>query len=1740
MIILFEEDEKLFTTLGLGILKDSVSCSISETLNDQYELEMNYPLNGINFSKIKVNRIIYCKPNPYSEAQPFRIYSISKPLNGVVTVNAAHISYDMNGIIIKSLEKGTLRTVLEEIQNGCLTPSPFNFYTDVISDKTYELTSPSNMRGFLMGNSGSLLEQYKFEILFDKFDVHLLTKRGENRGVEIRYAKNLTDISSQSSYDNLYNGVYPYYHTESTTTETNTTTNEFKKVYIVGSKPFQDGWLSYTSGGDPYHPVDEAPVQIASDGNYKDKVYCWNTVTQRYVEKVYNQTITLVEGVTSPDWISIDWSTFPKIVCKAEKEGYFKTASDTTWGDKKKVGDIIFQGSIASSETLSNIILYFAEVIPPSTTSSTEETTSVTHVELTDKIIWLNTDEAKAMRYNRILALDLTSEFEEAPTEDKLKAKANEYIEKNKIGKEKVTTDVSFIDISSTDELSKIKDFEKIELGDTVKVVYDALGISLDLRVMTTKYNAITDKYTEIKLGDKEETISANSVQSGDGVSSLTNDEGYADVTTVNKLIAKMVTAEYIEAKNAKLTQAQIDDLTTARISCSGIIEASQFQIDKLVAKMLVADNAEIANVLKAGSIQVAGDISITSGNITIENKTTETVFKVDRSGNVTANSVKITGGELNIGEGNFVVNNDGSMSALEATIAGKITSSEGNIAGFTIDKESIHNGDIGKDLSVYVSTGTSLSAKIASSANIKGWAFTAGTKFGVTSSGIIYASGAILDSAKVTGEIIASKGTIGGFTISENAIYKDISSFSTSNKDGVYLGNDGIRLGKYFTVSNTGELYSSEANISGTINAKDGKIGGFTISENSLYSGTINSMDDIVTYISLFGHVDNSSSTGSKEIIEDYYYSGIKNINCRDYYSWVSKTNVGVTILTTERNPKVGEKIAGRQYVDESGNLVWYDEDLNEIVDNSLSIIGFTLNGSTNDIIEEYYYSGFVEVSGSYYYSWVSKTNVGVTLLTDSKNVSVGDVIDKRQYVDDNADVIWYSSCTKKVISLIHSNNKSVYISPNGIRLGDWLFAYNNGKLVCYDAEITGKIIARSGYIGDNETGKGFLISDNSIQNGLTGLNNPSEINSEGIYLSSEGIRLGVESDLKVDEDYMTANDLGISGEIAIVPYQESNYIINLKMLYKGKNGILKVIDADFEELLSITVDDKIYIGSEAYKSLSFEFTNKIDKTTKLDYSKNYIDSPITIKSTDTVSESLPRTNQIYSMSVYGNNNSGTLKIVDGNDISIFEVKRTFGTSEYKFYFKTITNSTVKITYTPDVENDYILVKSIYAIPNQNYLTVCYSVATAASNCKLTLKPRNGFLVKKDGSLFVSNACLYYAKMMYADVTGKITATSGYIGGMNIDDNSIRYNNLGEDNSVVMSTGTVTEASIAGSESMSGWVFTAGKKFGVTKEGVLYASTVNLTGTITTASQDGIMRPSPDVAYQYSKYSTSTLFGGIVTDSKRYSSSDFSDASYLDESKVYINPTGAYLSPVTNYNKLDKDLYPRAMFFGVELLDKDALSYAKFYPGLMNSGLYVRTYMDESDTGTSKTNSTYLIAGGKLVFGVESKYDGDNGSNPATPATATFQVSELTISTVFGNKDVFHLERSIIAGDISLTNSIDMTPTSESAAQTTTSQLGYNYCAVKEPIYIKSGITTNKISQDQWINVATLPILTYDVINVTATLSQDSKDASGYGGALVYLERTSSNTIVWLANDGGNPAKYIRYNIIYRHHYYY
>lgn len=85
----------------------------------------------------------------------------------------------------------------------------------------------------------------------------------------------------------------------------------------------------------------------------------------------------------------------------------------------------------------------------------------------------------------------------------------------------------------------------------------------------------------------------------------------------------------------------------------------------------------------------------------------------------------------------------------------------------------------------------------------------------------------------KVSGTVDATDGHIGGFSISATAIYNNISQFGGSQSNGVYLGVNGIQLGQNFKVDTGGNVTANNMTLNGTL-----MVGGSAITAATLRSG--------------------------------------------------------------------------------------------------------------------------------------------------------------------------------------------------------------------------------------------------------------------------------------------------------------------------------------------------------------------------------------------------------------------------------------------------------------------------------------------------------------------------------------------------------------------------------------------------------------------------------------------------------------------------------------------------------------------------------------------------------------------------------------------------------------------------------------------------------------------------------------------------------------------------------------
>lgn len=326
-----------YTGNGLGGLSDAVEAVVTHEINGIYELFMRYPVSGLHYEDLANGKIVMAKPDDITDEQPFRIYRITKPLNGIVSVYARHICYDLSGIVVEPFSAGSLTEAFQTIPTKCTPSSPVTLSTTRTVATGITLSEPRPLWKLLGGQEGSLLDVYGGEWDFDKLTAKLVTQLGTDRGVNIRYGKNLTEMEQDTTIEASYSGVYPY-------------------------------WYDSES----------------------------------------NTLVTLTEKV----------------------------------------------------------------------------------VDVTGSIV---TD--------RVLTLDCSDDFDEQPTEQQLRDRANAYISANSIGNVAASWKISFVDTT--------EGVDRVMLGDTLHVYYSALGVNATARAVKTEYDVLQERYKAITVGKVKQNLAA-------------------------------------------------------------------------------------------------------------------------------------------------------------------------------------------------------------------------------------------------------------------------------------------------------------------------------------------------------------------------------------------------------------------------------------------------------------------------------------------------------------------------------------------------------------------------------------------------------------------------------------------------------------------------------------------------------------------------------------------------------------------------------------------------------------------------------------------------------------------------------------------------------------------------------------------------------------------------------------------------------------------------------------------------------------------------------------------------------------------------------------------------------------------------------------------------------------------------------------------------------------------------------
>ena len=199
MIILYEKNETDFTHNGLLILQP-IEAVVTEELNGDYSLKLTMPRG---FSDIEAEQIIKA-PTPRSN-QLFRVYNTDIDMLGNPVFYARHIFYDLLDYFIEDTRPtGSGAVAISKI----LANTPFTGTSDITKQGTayYQMICPVKA---ILGADNSFIEIWGGEIERDNFQIRIKNHIGEDRGVSIRYRKNLTGLRFVTDLSSVATKIMP-------------------------------------------------------------------------------------------------------------------------------------------------------------------------------------------------------------------------------------------------------------------------------------------------------------------------------------------------------------------------------------------------------------------------------------------------------------------------------------------------------------------------------------------------------------------------------------------------------------------------------------------------------------------------------------------------------------------------------------------------------------------------------------------------------------------------------------------------------------------------------------------------------------------------------------------------------------------------------------------------------------------------------------------------------------------------------------------------------------------------------------------------------------------------------------------------------------------------------------------------------------------------------------------------------------------------------------------------------------------------------------------------------------------------------------------------------------------------------------------------------------------------------------------------------------------------------------------
>jgi phage minor structural protein len=200
MIKLFGKTETSFSSNGDKIIK-AIKARVKKVDNGEFYLELETDLSYV--SDLEEGRIVVA-PTPQGE-QYFRVSNVTKTKNKITT-KCLHVFFDSKNYLIEDsyVYQLNCNAALDHLNSATEPTSEFTTISDVPTVGSYRCVRKS-----LYEATQTLIERYGGHLVMDKFSIGIRQTIGEDRGVVVRYAKNLKEITCAENWDNVVTKLMP-------------------------------------------------------------------------------------------------------------------------------------------------------------------------------------------------------------------------------------------------------------------------------------------------------------------------------------------------------------------------------------------------------------------------------------------------------------------------------------------------------------------------------------------------------------------------------------------------------------------------------------------------------------------------------------------------------------------------------------------------------------------------------------------------------------------------------------------------------------------------------------------------------------------------------------------------------------------------------------------------------------------------------------------------------------------------------------------------------------------------------------------------------------------------------------------------------------------------------------------------------------------------------------------------------------------------------------------------------------------------------------------------------------------------------------------------------------------------------------------------------------------------------------------------------------------------------------------